>query len=339
MADLEGNASKSHHFLSFGDKTIFDLLIALAIPLTGIIVGLFQWKIQQNQKQADIMSEYFKHLHDLERDIINKQNDDSSKKLISSIAKAKTSVVLQALDPQGKGDIIRYLHGSGISPDLLDKYDSRFKEEDPSILCKSFSGSQAAGGSQYQEVPLRNINIEKSYLQNQKLPGIDFSRSGLNEFNFEGTNLDCSKFTEASIAHSSFKNSQLRGSDFSKSYLDDVDLSGSVLTKSDFSGASIVNSSFWNSGLSGTNFSRAALVNSDLRGTDFSQAQNLDSIHTFKSSIFDCQTIFPKTASGKKAWERLEREGVHYYLTIDKRYICMPWSPQAVDQNTQKTTH
>ena len=227
--------------------------------------------LQKEEAYSRILENYFTSLQALENDIFkytlptDKPTDNSgleeaarneAARIIQSLAIAKTRIALDSLDPIRKGLVIEYLHESNLLPRSYFNYDSstnfrceKLREEYSLIPNKTivFSDDQLNHKNKIRRKS--QINIEDVILSNKNLPGINLGSTGLNKFDFSGSNLDCSSFKKAAVTSTNFQDASLRGANFSESSLIKVDFLGS-----DLSGANFLNSSF-----QGVNFDKAIL--------------------------------------------------------------------------------
>jgi hypothetical protein len=272
---------------SLGDKNIIDLLSALGLPIIGAVFGtawgFYQYSNQESQGYQKTLDNYFTSLQGLQNDIfkITLASDTESKlegnnstaekkeakQIIQSLARAKTLIVLESLDPLRKGQVIQYLHDSGLVPrHSKTPYDSGSNNTcstftNNSILTNKDIAFNYDSNSKKIRVQLKDIE-----LQDKALPGISFNGAGLKKINFKSSNLDCSSFKSTTIDDTSLENALMRGADFSDfSTLQRINFSGSVLEKANLSGAI----------LKEVNFDKANLEKADLSGTKFQDVKNL----------------------------------------------------------------
>ena len=262
---LDKSEDKKNSFWSLGDKNWLDVLRVILLPLMLTIAWpLYQANLQKEATYSRILENYFTSLHELQNDILKYElthNVDNERRaeaarIIQSLAIAKTQIALNNLDPLRRGQVIQYLHDSNIIPRSYFDYDSstnfrceKLKEEQSLIPNKTiiFSDDQQNGKKKIRQKV--KINIDDVLISDKKLPGINFGSTGLNKFDFSGSNLDCSSFKKAAVTSANFQDASLRGANFSGSFLIKVDFSGS-----DLSGANFLNSSF-----QGVNFDKTIL--------------------------------------------------------------------------------
>lgn len=251
---LDKSEDKKNSFWSLGDKNWLDVLRVILLPLMLTIAWpLYQANLQKEATYSRILENYFTSLHELQNDILKYEltpNVDNERRaeaarIIQSLAIAKTQIALDNLDPPRRGQVIQYLHDSNLIPRSYFDYDSstnfrceKLKEEQSLIPNKTiiFSDDQQNGKKKIRQKV--KINIDDVLISDKKLPGINFGSTGLNKFDFSGSNLDCSSFKKAAVTSANFQDASLRGANFSGSFLKKVDFSGSNLSEADFSGAS-----------------------------------------------------------------------------------------------------
>ena len=264
----------------FGDKTLWDLLQLLIVPLALAVIG-FWFTSQQEARQHEIedqraqvereieaeraeqvtLQAYLEQMGTLLLDRGLRAADENSD--VRRLARARTLVVLDALSPPRQELALRFLNEAeliqGSPPD-----------EQPVILLKYASLPNS-------ELPYRLL------LRGANLQQADLSSSNLAHIDLRGTYLAGAHLEDADL-----EGANLKGADLSGAYLGGADLSGSNLTDVDLSnaeglwergtdlwkrGAGLTDADLSGANLSGADLSNAYLGGANLKGANITEEQ------------------------------------------------------------------
>ena len=264
----------------FGDKTLWDLLQLLIVPLALAVIG-FWFSSQQEVRQHEIedqraqvereieaeraeqetLQAYLEQMGTLLLDRGLRAADENSD--VRRLARARTLVVLDALSPPRQELALRFLNEAeliqGSPPD-----------EQPVIPLKYASLPNS-------ELPYRLL------LRGANLQQADLYSSNLAHIDLRGTYLAGAHLEDADL-----EGANLEGADLSGAYLGGADLSGSNLTDVDLSnaeglwergtdlwkrGAGLTDADLSGANLSGADLSNAYLGGASLKGANITEEQ------------------------------------------------------------------
>jgi hypothetical protein len=264
----------------FGDKTLWDLLQLLIVPLALAVIG-FWFSSQQEVRQHEIedqraqvereieaeraeqetLQAYLEQMGTLLLDRGLRAADENSD--VRRLARARTLVVLDALSPPRQELALRFLNEAeliqGSPPD-----------EQPVIPLKYASLPNS-------ELPYRLL------LRGANLQQADLYSSNLAHIDLRGTYLAGAHLEDADL-----EGANLEGADLSGAYLGGADLSGSNLTDVDLSnaeglwergtdlwkrGAGLTDADLSGANLSGADLSNAYLGGANLKGANITEEQ------------------------------------------------------------------
>jgi pentapeptide repeat protein len=241
-----------------GEKTLWDLLQLLIIPLVLAVIG-FWFTAQQQAHQQEVEE----HRAQVEREIEAQRAEQVTLQAyldqmgtllldrdlrtaaensdVRRLARARTLVVLDALGSDRLGRALRFL----VETELIQ---ARPPDRPPIISLKYAS--------------LRNFELTgKQLLKDTDLTQATLYGADLTEANLEGTDLSGAHLSKADLS-----DANLRGAKLSGAYLNDTDLSGADLNGADLSDAQ-------GRFESGARMSGAHLEGADLSGADLTNAE------------------------------------------------------------------
>lgn len=145
----------------------------------------------------------------------------------------------------------------------------------------NFSQSKLTGCI-FNKCYLESSNFNRAFLESSS-----FESSNLISANFSDAKLNFANLTKINGVKSNFTNSDLTlaklvASNFSKSIFKSANFRTADLSYADFSEANLQNAIFQNTNLNGCNFE-----NSDLSNADFTLAQNIDKVKSWRNAIID----------------------------------------------------
>jgi hypothetical protein len=271
----------------FGDKTLWDVLQLLIVPLALAAIG-FWFTAQQEARQHEIedqrarvereieaeraeqvtLQAYLEQMGTLLLDRGLRAADENSD--VRRLARARTLVVLDALSPSRQEWALRFLNEAeliqGSPPD-----------EQPVIPLKYASLPDS-------ELPYRLL------LRGANLQQADLSGSNLAHIDLRGTYLAGAHLEDADL-----EGANLEGADLSGAYLGGADLSGANLTDVDLSNAEVL----WERGTDlwerGAGLTDADLSGANLEGADLSNAYlggaNLKGANITEEQLAMCKSL------------------------------------------------
>ena len=274
-----------------GDKTLWDLLQLLIVPLALAAIG-FWFTAEQEERQREIedrrarvereieteraeqvtLQAYLDQMGTLLLDRNLRAADENSD--VRRLARARTLVVLDALGPSRQERVLRFLHEAKLIR-------ATPPDEQPVIPLKYASLENI-------ELPyrilLRGANLQQADLSGANLANIDMRGTYLAGAHLEGADLEGAK---------------LEGADLSGAFLEGADLSGANLADVDLSNAEGLwekGTDNWKrgAGLGRADLSGANLIGADLSGANLSGA-NVKGAHVTEEQLAECASFVGAT--------------------------------------------
>jgi uncharacterized protein YjbI with pentapeptide repeats len=254
--EQEKKGTGKHSWLSrlwartgFGDKTVWDWLQLLIVPLVLGVIGFYftssqeyahQQQFEEQRLQNAALQTYLAGMRELLLDKSLRDSEAGSE--VRAVARAQTRSTLGQLSPEGKGIAIQFLHEATL-----------IKEESPIVS-------------------LSHVGLRGADLSQLDLIGADLSGADLSEANLRNAYLGGADLSEANLSHADLSHAGLSHADLSAAFLDGADLSSALLEGADLSKAYLDNANLMYADLSEANLSEANLSNANLRGTNLSGA-------------------------------------------------------------------
>jgi uncharacterized protein YjbI with pentapeptide repeats len=267
----------------FKEKTLWDILQLLMIPLSLVLIsGGFQYITKQSEQQAaddkarqETLVKYLDQMSALVQQGLLKSNQGDE---ISTIARAKTIIVLQSLDPKRQHLVIQFLEVFGLKDTIPDSNGLLFKAQmNKAILVKSDLSGSNLPGAILMDANLEEADLTGTILSGAKLYDSNLTKSVLKGTIFSGADLRKTNFSKANLlGEPKFNNTDLTGAVFTEANFEGVpDFNNANLT-----GANFTNAVFVGSNIGGANFEGADISKTDFSGTiliktDFRNAKNL----------------------------------------------------------------
>lgn len=203
-------------FTGFGSKTVWDWLDLLLVPLILAGGGLwFSWyqkqtelQIAQDQSRQAALTAYLDHMTMLL--LTNGLHSSSPQDEVRAVARARTLAVLRQLDPERKGNVLRFLYEA----DLIIKERTVIDLVDANL-----------SGSCLDDAILDDIYLRAATLDGAIFKGAVLDGAVLRGANLNGANLDGATLFNASLDHAWLKGTSLCGT-----ILTNVNLMGATLT-------------------------------------------------------------------------------------------------------------
>jgi hypothetical protein len=257
------------------DKTLWDLLQVLIVPLVLVSIGLLferqqaerQEALEQQQQaledrrakaeralaeeraQDEALQAYLDEMGALllAKDGLRESDEGSE---VRTLARARTITVLRRLkDPSRKTAVVQFL----LETDLVQEVDGKA----PII---ELSDANLRGAD------LRGADLTKAELREANLSGADLGLSQLGEANLRGADLRNASLFLANLSGAELHVSDLSGADLTLAWL-----IGANLTEADLSGADLGSTKLRDANLYGAN-----LTNADLTGASGATKEQLE---------------------------------------------------------------
>jgi uncharacterized protein YjbI with pentapeptide repeats len=223
-----------------GEKTGLDLLQAVAaisIPIVVVVMGAIftraqsesQQKAEEQRAQGTALQSYLDQMSELliDGDLRNSNQDDE----VRTLARARTLTILNSLDGQSKGSVMRFLKEA----ELIEQ--GKFHDR--------------------SDYPI--INLYRADLAEADLTYGNLYRTDLFQANLSGADLSGASMLDASLIDADLSGADLSGADMSRTVLTLADLSGANLAGND-----LTTSTLDGADLSGANLSDAKITDEQL---------------------------------------------------------------------------
>lgn len=249
-------------------KTLWDWLQLFVIPVALASVALlFNYSQNANEQAlaeqraklereiaADNLREntlqaYFDRMAELLLDQNLRASTKDSE--VSAVARVRTLSVLQRLDEERKGDVLRFLYEAGL-----------------------INGDEIViplVGADFQNIDLSSADLPIMALREAWRSGTDLSRANLIDAGLFRTNLSGINLSGVNLSNANFSGTGLHNSDLSNTNLSGANLSDTDLTGVDLRGAWLLDVNFDEANLRGANLSGANLSRTDLSGVNFEE--------------------------------------------------------------------
>jgi len=232
----------------YPSKTLWDWMQLLVVPL--VLAGAALWfnatakgrdeTIAEDRQQAAVLDAYLATMTTL---LIDKGLKGSAMESAPrAVARAQTLTVVERLNGQRKGSVVRFL------------YESHLIDKDEPIV--------ALHGAD-----LRRADLRRAMLMGATLRGADLHRAMLigavlKEAALDGATLAEATLNTADLTGADLIGANLPGADLTTATLDGADLTGATLTAADLTGATLI----------GATLTRANLIRATLDGVDLARA-------------------------------------------------------------------
>jgi uncharacterized protein YjbI with pentapeptide repeats len=224
--EQEKKGTGKHSWLSrlwartgFGDKTVWDWLQLLIVPLVLGVIGFYftssqeyahQQEFEEQRLQNAALQTYLAGMRELLLDKNLRDSKEDSE--VRAVARAQTRSTLGQLSPEGKGIAIQFLYEAS----LIDK-------EHP-IVSLSHVGLRG--------VNLSQLDLSSADLTDANLSSADLRRANLFNANLSDAELFNASLSDAYLSYANLSDADLSNTDLSGAYLNDANLNGAKgLTK------------------------------------------------------------------------------------------------------------
>lgn len=265
----------------FGDKTLWDIIqfiSTIAVPFVLFVLSAQQSEIARNQEdqnqkwnddnqKSKIMSDYLDSMTNYLLQDPAKVTDINKANMI---ARARTLNTLRQLDPDRKGQLLKFLYEASLVKHCLPSG----KGNDCNISKLVLNGARLDGvafeippilpgielnGASLSNAKLPDIDLTNAQLEKATLPKADLARSILTEAQMTSVNLQDSKINDAILNRAVLSNALLKNADLRGASLVGTNLSGADLTNANLNNANLENADLRNAILTGTSLERSNL--------------------------------------------------------------------------------
>ena len=261
------------------DKTIWDLIELLVIPLALTIIALLfnraertsEQTLAQQQREHDrtiaddrnsesALQMYLDRMTELilERGLRESEEDSG----VRDIARARTLTVLRSLDRQRRGAVLQFLHDSG----LINADDAVINLDNADLACAALAGADLEGAS------LRGANLRRADLTAARLTDADLTKAWLTEARLHRAEMDRATLvgahmTEADLSRARLSEADMGSDDFAiQTDLLHANLRQAQLYKADLRRAELRMADLTDANLGKANLEWADLTDANLSG-------------------------------------------------------------------------
>jgi uncharacterized protein YjbI with pentapeptide repeats len=233
----------------FGDKTVWDWLQLLIVPLVLGVIGFYftssqeyahQQEFEEQRLQNAALQTYLAGMRELLLDKHLRDSEEDSE--VRAVAGAQTRSTVGQLSPEGKGIAIQFLYEASL-----------IREEDPVL---NLSG-----------VGLRGANLSQLDLSDANLSGAVLRRADLH-----GTNLSGAILRWAELNHADLRDATMSVADLSEANLNFANLSWAVLDNADLPDADLTGANMSGAFLRYADLRESQLIETNLSGADLLEA-------------------------------------------------------------------
>jgi uncharacterized protein YjbI with pentapeptide repeats len=271
-----------------GDKTLWDLLQLLVVPLALAVIG-FWFAAQQDQRQQHIENQraeaerelavqraqdealqaYLDQMNTLllEKNLRESEEDSEAR----TLARARTLTVLGRMDPSRKEAVIQFLDEA----ELVHRVEGR----GPIVMLGSADLRGAVLSDPDVNDPNLAANLSGAHLVDAKLRDVKLGFANLGDANLRyadlrDANLPYTDLRDAELGHAKLRDANLRQADLRDVNLYVADLVGANLSGADLAGVNLRFANLSDANLSDANLSGANL--SGARGVTDEQLEPLE---------------------------------------------------------------
>jgi uncharacterized protein YjbI with pentapeptide repeats len=203
-----------------------------------------QRDLARGQAQGTALQAYYEQIGKL---ITDKGLLDTQRKEIRVLARGQTLTVLQAVDGNGKGSLLTFLHGAAL-----------IRAKNPVVVLTT--------------ADLREAELPKANLRESNLQLADLSEANLREVNFEDADLLRAKLPNAYLEGAILLGTNLREAHLEGAILQKADLRSACLQEAHLEGAFLQDVLSHNANPREAYLQRAHLQGADLEGADLEGA-------------------------------------------------------------------
>jgi uncharacterized protein YjbI with pentapeptide repeats len=272
-----------------GDKTLWDLLQLLIVPLALAVIG-FWFTAQQDARQQQIENQraeaerelavqraqdealqaYLDEMSSLllEKDLRASEEDSE----VRTLARARTLTVLGSLDPSRKAEVMQFLEEANLvwvppwerrGAPVISLEEANLREVD---LNWATLHSAELAGADLSDATLSDATLHDADLFGANLRGANLRDTSLSGADLSDTNLYEANLRRANLSDTNLYEANLRGADLSNAYLSEANLEGADLSNADLSNADLSDTNLYEANLRGADLEGADLEGADLSG-------------------------------------------------------------------------
>ena len=284
----------------FGDKTIWDWLGLLIVPIVIAVAGFWfteeqaarQDELEEQRAQDTALQAYLDKISDLmlRKDGGLRQSEEGDE--VRTLARARTLTVLARLDPSHKREVIRFLSEAN----LVQNVDGR--EPVLRLSGADLSGAKLAG-TDLSGAYLNHANLRDAYLGKADLSGAHI-RNG----NLRGAYLGNADLRSADLEDAELFDADLNFAHLGEAHLFNTFLNRSNLTNADLSDTNMNAANVNDADLDGADL-QGANLSADFSGADLSEAEGVSKEQLEREADFLEGAIMPDgTSDSKGTYER-----------------------------------
>jgi uncharacterized protein YjbI with pentapeptide repeats len=291
--------------MGFGDRTIWDWLDLLVVPIMIAIAG-FWFTVQQDQRQQALedqrsqdamLQAYLDKAGQLMLQNHLRESPESSE--VRTLARSRTLTVLERLETSRESHVLRFL----VETNLVQSADGK----DPVV---GLDGAELSGATlsnfDLSGAKLSDANLSGAALRNADLSGTDLSGADLSGTDLFGVDL----FGGANLHEADLRSADLSNADLSNAVLSYAKLGGADLSRVDLSsilgGATLSNADLNNADLSYAKLGGADLSSAKLGGADLSHAK-LDNANLYVADLSNADLSYAELERADLSYAELER--------------------------------
>lgn len=282
-------------WIGVADKKFWDYLELLIVPAAlAIGVAWINWmqnnrarnaeeaqrerelQIASQRAQDEALQAYLGHMSALlmadDLDTRLRDTKDIAGENLRVLARARTLTVLEQLDAERKGRVLRFLYEADLITWVTRREGRPGLYAHPDQANRNYIGVIDLSGANLGYAELRNAFLHQAALGSRHdAPGVYLWYAKLND-----ARLGNSLLRKANLSHAVLRGAHLAYSDLTEVTAIGADFSGADLVGANLSKADLTDSNLSGANLFGTSFSRADLGGADLSGAQGIIAENLE---------------------------------------------------------------
>jgi uncharacterized protein YjbI with pentapeptide repeats len=246
-------AARTQAWTGFGDKTLWDWLQLLIVPLV-LVGGGFLFSTAQDNRQLAIEDQraqdtalqgYLDQMSELilQKDLLESEGADPA----YTLAQARTSTVILRLDAEHNESVIHFLNNSGLT-----------------------------GRGKSSVSILRGIELKNAQLGRANLPEADLSGAHMNSADLRWAHLHGTNLSDAFLNFAELNHADLSDANLESAYMNDANLESAYMNDANLPEAHLGEADLMYATLSDANLNSANLNSADLSDADLSDANLSD---------------------------------------------------------------
>jgi uncharacterized protein YjbI with pentapeptide repeats len=263
-------AARSQAWSGFSDKTFWDWLQLLIVPLVLVIGGFSLTTLQDSRQRAiedqraqdTALQAYLDQMGNLllEKDLRTSKEDSE----VRTLARARTLTILERMDPSRQRQVMQFLFEAVLV--------QRIEGRQPIISLRQANLS----GAELWDIDLSSADLSEADLSEADLFNTDLQGADLSEAELSGAYLAWTKLSGANLRGASLNNAAPFGlghTDLIYAKLIDADLGEADLSYADLRYARLIDADLSGADLSDVDLDAANLSGAILSGADLSDAE------------------------------------------------------------------